>query len=473
MALVITINSIDRTDDIDQESLTLEMNLTKSPSTLSFDMIGVKTPLPTTGLSVVLSEDGTDIFKGTITERSDDLIGGQMLQRYSFICMDGFYEMDRQLVTKAYNDTDAVAVATDIVTNFMTGFTISAPTTSPSINTARFNYEQPTRCLTKLANEVGWDWYVDASNVVHFFPESDLVAPVEIQDDNGTLEYRTLNFDSNVTELRNRVFVRGGSYEDPISESEAVDKYESNGEDNTFPLVYRYSNVGVTVDGVVQDVGVDFINDPADHDCLYNFQEKLVRFPDGTLSAGEVVRVFGDAKIPLVVQAEDPDSINTYGVREGIEIDKAIDSIEEAELLAFARVDQWKEGSREGGFSSKQTGWIVGQTLTINSTKFGVNTTYKINKVRGRINGHDEFIYHIDFLKSGQTTFTDIVIGLIGKTNEEIEISPNEVLQRFRKVDDAFSFSDEIISQTSDSPPYHYGPVTSGNEAKYNFSTYT
>tara|TARA_R100001143_G_scaffold63549_1_gene71782 strand:- start:8933 stop:10462 length:1530 start_codon:yes stop_codon:yes gene_type:complete len=509
-------------------------------------MVGNKT-LPITGQEVVVTEDGTDIFKGTIIERADSLLGGQMVPRYFFTCMDGFYEMDRQLVTKAYNNTDAVTVVDDIVTNFMSGFTLNAPTTSPTINTARFNYEQPSRCLTKIAQSIGWDWYVDASSVVHFFPESDLVAPVDIEDDNGTLEYRSLRFDQNVTELRNRVFVRGGRYSDAISSADAVDKYEANGIDQTFPLVYRYENVEITVNDVDQEVGVDYINQMIDgeatlangtttsttadklvdsgasftgtvnigdqvknitddtyaivtavdsnstlslnrdimvsgdeyeirerlKDCLYNFQEKLVRFPEGTLVANDVCRVFGDAQIPLIVQAEDPDSIATYGIREGIEIDKSIDSIEEAELLAYARVDQWKEGAREGSFISRETGWIVGQTVTINSTKFNVDTTYKVNKVRGSINGHDQFIYKIDFLKSGQTTFTDIIIGLIGKSREEIEISPNEVLQRFRKVSDAFSFSDEVVSKTSDSPPYHYGPVTTGNEARYNFSTYT
>lgn len=524
------------------------MNLSKSPATVTFEMEGTKSPIPLTGQSITITEGGTDIFNGTIVERADALSGGQMIPRYAFTCMDGFYEMDRVLVTKAYNDTDAVTIIQDIVDNFMTGFTLNAPTTSPSVNTARFNYEQPTRCITKLASEIGWDWYVDPNNVVQFFPESDLVAPVEITDDAGTLEFRTLSFDQNVTELRNRVYVRGGRYSDPISEADAVDLYESNGIDQTFPLVYRYSDVQVTVNGVAQDVGVDFINQMIDleatlsdgtadgtttdklvdsaadfitdgvsigdqvknttdetyaivtaidsstqlslnrdiivsgegyqirerlKDCLYNFQEKLVRFPEGTLLPGDVCAVFGDAQIPLIVQAEDPDSIATYGVREGIEIDKSIVSIEEAELLGFARVDQWKEGSKEGSFQTRETGFIVGQMLTINSVKFGIDTTYKINKVRGRMNGHNELIYDIDFLKSGQTTFTDIVIGLIGKSREEIEISPNEVIQRFRKVDDAFSFSDEIVSQISSSPPYHYGPVTSGNEARYNFATYT
>lgn len=472
MSLVVTINSINRTSDISQGSLSLSMQLTKSPSTLSFSMEGIKTPIPTTGQTVILSEDGQDLFKGTIVERNDNL-SGAMVQQYRFICMDGFYEMDRRLVQKAYNNTDAVAIVQDIVDNFITGFTLDAPATSPAIDTARFNYEQPSRCITKIANAVGWDWYVDALNVIHFFPDSEMVAPVEINDDDGALEYKTLKFEQNVTELRNRIFVRGGSYEDAIAEIDAVDKYESNGVDNTFPLVYRYGDTQVTVNGLPQTVGVDFIDEAVDFDCLYNYQEKLVRFPSGTLVSGDVVRVFGNAKIPLVVQAEDPDSIASYGVREGIEIDNTIDSISEAELLGFARIDQWKEGAKEGSFKTRVKGLRVGQKITIDSAKFGITDVYKINKVSGSMNGHDELIYSVDFIKSGQTTFTDIMIGLIGKQREGIEISPNEVIQRFRKVEDSFSMSDQIVSITMTTGPYKYGPVSGGGEAKYGFSTYS
>ena len=546
MSLVITINSVDRTLDISQGSLALDMGLTKSPSVLEFAMVGVKASLPTPGLSIVLSEDGTDIFSGTITERIEDLVGGQMVPGYRFIAVDGFHEMDRLLVQKAYNDTDARSIVSDLVTNFMTGFTLDTPLTSPSINTARFNYEQPSRCITKIATEVGWDWYVDAAKVIHFFPGATLEAPFSIEDDTGRLEYKSLEFEQNITELRNRVYVRGGTYEDPIFEEDAVDLYEANGVDQTFPLVYRYNAVQITVNGVTQTVGVDFIDrsigdsrtsgtatatstlelvdsgatfiadgvavgDQVQNttddthaivvsvdsettltinkeiivsgneyqirerllNCLYNFQEKLVRFPEGTLVVNDVVRVFGNAKIPLIVQAEDPDSILKYGLREGIEIDNTIDSIEEAELLAFARVDQWKDGSKEGSFQTRQKGLTVGMAIKINSAKFGIDETYKINKIRGTMNGFDQFIYDVDFLKSGQTTFTDIVIGLIGKSREEISISPNEVIQRFRKVDDAFSMSDEIVSVTTTEGPYGYAPVTTKTVAKYNFSTYS
>ena len=183
--------------------------------------------------------------------------------------------------------------------------------------------------------------------------------------------------------------------------------------------------------------------------------------------------MFGNAQIPLIVQAEDSDSIAAYGEREAIEIDQTINSIEEAEILAFARLDQWKDGSKEGSFDTRQKGLVVGQVIDINSVKFGVTDTYKINKISGGMNGSDEFIYNVDFIKSGETTFTDIIIGLIGKSREEISISPNEVIQRFRKVEDAFAMTDEIVSVTTQTGPYGYGPVTSLTEARYNFATYS
>jgi hypothetical protein len=379
-----------------------------------------------------------------------------------------------------------------------------------------------------------------------FQPPEANAAPFTLTDDNGNVEANSLRFDSNIVELRNVVFVRGGEYKDPISEADATDKYESNGEDNTFPLVYRYTDVEITRNAVAQTVGVDYIDNmfgdilslgdatgttanklvsstatfvtdgvavgdqvfnstdetyavvtnvdsetqltlnkdifvsgeaytvtQVAFNCMYNYQEKLVKFPDGTLDDGDIIRVFGDANVPLIVQAVDSDSIIAFGEREGVEIDKSITSIEEAELLANSLLEKWKEGSLEGKFTTRETGLRVGQYLTITSTRFGVDAMYRVNKVRGTLKHLDAFEWKIEFLTSGQTKLTDILISLIGKDNQNVEISPNEVIQKFRQVVDAFSFSDEIVSVTSDSAPYHYGPVTAGNEGLYNFATYT
>ena len=231
----------------------------------------------------------------------------------------------------------------------------------------------------------------------------------------------------------------------------------ADGTQVAFNLAYRYNNVQVTVNGVAKTVGVDFLNDPADYDCLYNFEEKLVKFRDDNKpSASQVVKVFGNAYIPLIVQAADDASIAAYGRREGIEINKSITSLEEAELLAQSLIDKWREGSKEGQFKTRETGLRVGQTITINSTILGINDSYKINRITGQLNDHDSFEYTVQFIKSGEVTFTDMMVELIGKDKDNIVISDNEVLQRLLSISDTFGMTDEIVEVKKSSAPYTY-----------------
>lgn len=472
--MILEINSVNRTSDIKQESLRYSQTLSKKPAKLTFSMVAGTKTIPSLGQGVVFKLDGVNAyFTGTITARREETIGNE-LKMYHFTCLDGYYILDRRLVIKAYENTTVGAVIEDIVTTYVSGITFTDPTGTPTVRTARFNYMEPSRAIKRLCDDIGWDWYIDASNVLHIVQAGDLVAPVEIQDANGSHITNSLDFDSNLLELKNIIFVRGGEYEQEILAADAIDKYEANGVDNTFPLVYRYSNTEVTVDGVAQTVGVDFLDDPADFDCIYNFSEKLVRFPDGTLTIGQVVKVFGNAKIPLIVQLTDFSSASQYGEREHIEINQSVNSVEEAEQLAGALIDQWRAGSKEGSFRTTETGFKVGQQVTINSTKFGVSDVYKVNAVSGSMNGHDTFEFSIDFIKSGQTTFDDILVGLIGRTRDEVSISANEVLQRIFSVADTFSMSDEVVSVTSKTGPYYYATATGGKEeAVWGFSTWT
>lgn len=469
--IAITINSVDRTNHIDQSSVRYKNKLSKAPATFLFSIKGNST-IPSVGESIVVTQDAVNFFKGTITQRKEKVINGIVIG-YDFVALDGYFEFDRRLVVKAYNNTTVGAVITDIVSNYTSGFTTSIPASTPSIATVKFNYEQPSRCIQKLMNSIGWDWNISPTDVVSIFEPGDNPAPFEINDTDGNIVFNSLKFDANIVDLSNIVYVRGGEYEDPIAEGDAVDKYEANGIDNTFPLVYRYADTEVTVNGSAQTVGVDFIDDPVDFDCLYNFQEKLVRFPDGTLSSGDVVRVFGNAKVPLIVQGEDTESVSSYGAREFIEINKSITSISEAELLANSLLEQKRVGSRDASFRSYQPGWEVGQTATVNSTLFGkVDDVYKVNSVSAKMHDHQSFVFDVDLIKSSETDFTDIMMNLIGKEKDNITIATNEVLQRFRKVLDSFGLSDELTQVIKTSPPYGYGTVSTKTEGKYNFSTY-
>lgn len=468
---MITLIEINGTPRSDIARLQYDATLTKAPKRLSFAVTGPKT-VPQVGDEVYVENNANPFFRGQIISR-DEEIAGMGVPTYRFTCHDGFYTMNSRLVIKAYKNETLEDIATDIVTNFMTGFTLSIAAGSPTIKTARFNYEQPTTCIRKLCESIGWDWYVDASYVIHIMPPADMNATYPVDEVSGYCIPSSVQYDRDIIQLRNVVYVRGGEYDNPIIEADAVDKYEANGVDNTFPLVYRYANAEVTVNGTPQTIGIDYIADPADFDVLYNFQEKLVRFPDGTLAAGDIVRVFGDAKVPLIVQAEDTVSVEAYGTREGVEINRSVDSIEEAEALALARLDQWREGSKEGSFESYEDGWEVGQNVVVNIPTLGINDTYKINRVRAVMHTHNSLKYTVEFLKSGQTTLTDMLIGLIGQTRNNVTIADNEVIQRLKTLSDQFGMDDEIVEIIKTSGPYGFTPVTTKTAAKFNFSTFS
>lgn len=464
----ISIDSVDRTGDIEQNSVRYDQTKSKKPATLSFSILGANKSIPDRGDAVLMTLDGSNFFRGSITDRQDVSFGPSH-ERYLFTCEGGFYDLDRKLVIKTYSSTDAGAIVTDIVTNFGSGISVNVMGTPPNITTARFNYEEPSQAIKKIADEIGWDWYIDAENVLHFFEPSTQNAPVGVEDDNGSHINRSLKMNSNLTELKNIVFVRGGEYEDPVTEADAYDKYEANGVDNTFPLVYRYGNVQVTVNGLAQTVGIDFLDDPLLFDCLYNFQEKLVRFPDGTLAESDVVAVFGNRKVPVIVQAQDTASINQYGEREYVEIDRTINSIEQAEQVALALLDQWNDGSREGSFETYRTDFRVGQTVRINSPRFNIDETFIINRVKAKMRDHEGFVFTIEFLKSGQTTFQDLMIDLIGRDKKNITIADNEVVQRLISVSDQFGWDDEVTQFVTRSGPYYWtdpaGDPSPGSEA--------
>lgn len=424
------------------------------------------------GQEITLTEDEETLFKGTIVQRDDEVIGGLLLG-VKITVKDGLHKFDALLVNKAYNDTTAVAVVQDIVDNFSTGFTLEAPATSPSVSSIRFNYELPSKCLQAIAQQIGWDWFIDSDDVVHFFAKGDKVAPFEVTDDNGMLIYNSLSFSSDILQLKNSVFLRGGEYLDDVSEADALDKYTADGQQVVFNIGYKYSDVQVSINGVAKTVGADFLDDAASYDCLYNFQEKLIRFrEDNKPTVGQIIKVFGNVYVPLIVQSEDSDSVTQYGRREGVKIDKTITSVLEAETACSAILDEWSQGSYEGSFKTREKGLRAGQMITINSASFGVNDTFKINRIRGKMNGHDSFEYEIQFIKSGNIDFTDIMVDLLGKEKKNLTIADNETVQRLRKFTDELEATDELISFTKTNGPYIYGPKAEVLIDSYNVSNY-
>ena len=467
-------------------SVNVSWGLTSEPGQASFN---IDEPFnQSVGKKVVIEEDQTTIWSGVLVKVETVWEGRTKV--YQCEAADNYYDFDRRKVPKSWDDTDAKTLIEDVVSNFTLGFTTNnVQGSGVSIKTFRSNYEEPSRLLSKLAKELNWEWYIDEFRDVHFFPPEAKNAPFELTDDNGNYYFRTLDLSQDILDLKNRVFIRGGDVRQDIAEADVIDKYKADGESKTFPLYYRYTNIQIKVNGVAQEVGADPIDqdklDNGDVDCLYRFNPSAIRFKND-LAEGDIIKAYGEAHVPIIAQEHDADSIIDKGVREHMEIRKDIESLDEAELVGEALINRFREGSKDGSFKTKERGLKPGQQIHIQSDIRGIDDTFMITKMTGRDERNDELsdrrlVYTVNFLKAGKISFMDIMEKLLENERRNVELSPDEKIQRLISATDQTSLSDQPPTTTTTSSPYIYGEA--GDElgdqfngdyiGVYGFSTYS
>ena len=472
MSLVLKISGTDRNNYVKWDTLQITNVLSKEVDRLEFEIL--KTPsksfIPDVSSEVILEEDGSKIFGGVIVEKNEVIKGG-LLIGYYVRCKDYSHYLDRKVVTKSYGTTTARAIVLDIIGTFTSGFTTNnVAANTPTIGSIKFNYEQPTRCLTQLADQIAWDWYVDADKDIHFFETESAAAPFNLTDTGDKFEWESLELNKSLLQLKNSVYVRGGEYKKTISEANAVDSYLGDGAKKTFQLAYKYDNITVKKDGVVQTIGTDQQTDPALVYLLYNFNEKFIKFTNAPATAATVV-IYGDAFIPIIAHARDSVSIVTYGEYQTALVDKSISSVNEAQTRARAELKKYAESVFEMQFKTKQIGLRVGQSISLASTIRSITKTFKINRIVGKTRGNSEMIYTVYGIASGQINFTDIMLNLLGQDKKNIVIATNEVLQRLEMLADTITFA-ETITATAKSRPDFWGLQTA-NDLRWGFATWS
>lgn len=468
--LQITINGTNRSSIVDWKSLILTDVLTKEVDRLEFTVLkNTGKIIPALNDEVVLLENGVKLFGGLIVELNEKMLGGLQLG-YEIKCKDWSVKLDGKLVTKSYENQTARAILLDVIASFTTGFTTTnVKASTPTVASLKFNYEQVSRAFTLLADRIGWDWYVDGDKDIHFFDEESAVAPFILDDSTGNFEWDTLEINQTVVNLKNHIFVRGGDYKKEILKAAAIDKYVASAGQKTFHLAYMYDDVTVEVNNTIQTLGTDQQTDPLTVQCLYNFNEKFITFPIG-LTGGESVVIYGKAYIPIIASVRDQISIKTYGEFQYAKVDKSILSIGEAQSLAKQELKKYSASVHEAKFKTTKTGLKTGQQITLNSPIRGWNKTFKINRIAGKARGSDHMEYDVSMLASGEITFTDIMVGLLSKDNQNIDIASNEVLQRLELFYEEIGIA-EVVTTTKKVPPYKWG-LGSANDGKFNFATW-
>lgn len=386
-------------------------------------------------------------------------------------CVDYAHLLKRQLVTERYQNETVFNIIDDIITRFTTGFTINNVNVVKSVASISFNGLTVVACLEKLADALNCFWYVDYDKDIHFFLKSTELAPFNLTDSSGFIA-DSLTIREDITQLRNRVTVRGGTNPSDTNRTETYVSADNN--QDVYPLGYKFALLPiVTVNGTPVSVGAEYLTDDASVDCQWSFGEKYIRFTAGNFpSIGDVVVIEGKILIPVIARTSSNESISEYGVFEYLVRDETIKTTNEAIDRAISELQSYADKLNEGDFKTYQSGLKAGQVINILSTKRGVNLDLMIQEVSTRFRtplGSPEYTVTFATLKTiGIIEF--LQKRLLGEKLDEDEI---EELLNYDEVSDLMSMQDEVIDVLMTTAPYYWFPADSGSQGIWNFSTWS
>lgn len=440
--LSLTINGVERADYVEFGSLEITNIITRQVDECTFNILSHpnKSYRPIVGEEVIIMDGATKIFAGIIVTM--DTIGNAFPSVvHQVSCVDYTRILDKRLVVETYENMTVDAIIADLkVGYFPSGFTINNVNAPVLVESVTFNYKPISKCLEELADLIGYDWYVDYDKDVHMFSKESTTAPFDLEDDTGTFVNDSLVIRRDNTQLRNTIVVRGGEYLGANFTSEIV----ADGEQNYFPLSYRFREFAATLTGTPLNVGIDNIDNPNTHDCLYNFQEKILKFRETRKpSVNSTIRVSGLPYLPVIVKYKSQPAIDATISREGgdgvyeyLIIDKSINSKEGARQRARAEIEAYSDSISEGTFITYRGGLIAGQQLRINSVSRGVDEFFVINRVRMRQRTRTDMEYEVSLMTTRTFGMIDILQKLLLSETKKLVIDPNETIDLVESADE-------------------------------------
>jgi hypothetical protein len=431
--------------------------------------------------------DNTQLIFGGTVVTIEPIVSGGVLLLYQITVADWGFLFDSKVVKANYAGMDPQDIVKDLVSNFCPGFTTNhVQKGNFLVSTVQFNYQFPTKCLEALAKQIGWDWYIGPDKDVHFYfaegnpaGSSEIsLAPFDIDDTSGNIEWRTLDVQVDISNMKNSVYVVGGTYAknfvlDPDSmatppQYAPVDVYTSVAGTFVYPLAYPYdaSTLTITLGGVGQAIGTDQQTDPTTVQVLYNETGRFIRFTTDPGDGNQII-VQGQAKIPILAHVSDASSINAYGELQDAILDSNILSIQEAQERAQADIDMFGDPVYLVKFttiSPLSNLLFIGQQITLNSAKFGVSDkTLVVKQINCVARTPTQLEYQVQCLGSDNVTFNDIMLTLLQQNLGVTSTPDSAVLQVLLSLDEALELTD-TVSISAASGPYAWGPLSAAVE---------
>jgi hypothetical protein len=486
--IIVTVNG----SEVNTVGLTIQNIITRTPDTCNF-ILQAPDSVPTAGQEVIVYRDTTDnkLFGGVIINAkqtklspSEDIYYRDYA--YSVECIDYQRQLDRFLVNQTYASSSCKTIIDDIVANFTDsalGFTTNNVETGPTVTKANFSYQRVSDALSKLADLVGYDWYVDADKDIHFFQRKTILAPYNIQDDLavagvvptepvGKLATDVLAgiggnvvFDFDLTpdymQVRNRVIVRGG-YE--LSDA-YTETFVTDGQKRIWKLGWKPHNVSAfTVGGAAKTYAVDNLNpDDGTFEYFWNYQESYIRAAEnpGTTTTppdGTIISITYQYEVPILVQVDDTASQLLIAVTEGgsgryehVIKDETISSKSEAQDRGQADLDAFANPMITGSFKTYDHGFQAGQVVNVNVSGYTQYAgDYVIQQVSISVPAPGELLYTITFATT-LYELKDLLLKLV-RGSKRIVLRDDETIDILKIVNETMIISESHVTALKGHP---------------------
>jgi len=457
--MIVYFNDVDRTKNIDRNSLRIENILTSEVDNCFLRILyyGSKTFKPTVGDEIKIYDGADKIFAGIVVRITEHLLSAKLIA-FDIECSDYTYFADKKLVAKTYSSQTINNIIADIASTYLTDFTTVNVSCDITIDYVAFNYEQPSKCFQRLAELVGYDWYIDYDKDIHFFSKETNLAPFNLTDTNGYYIFKSLKIIRDISQIKNVVYVRGGEYlADWFTENQFGD-----GAKRDFKTAYKYNSIEVKVGGASKTVGIDYVDDPDDYDCLYNFNEKVVKFKDANKPGdGVAVDISGYPYVPVIVEAKDQDSIDENGEYWFKIIDKSIKTKAGARERGKGELAAYSGRISEGSFITYKKGLRSGQLINIQSTIRDLDENFLINRVSAKMRTEDEMMYNVSLVSTKTMGIIEFLQKLLMADDRKLTINEDEVVDKLWSGEETFTVQEEsYLWNTPVSPPWY---VKDGN----------
>lgn len=478
--ITVTINGIDRTSLIEFKSFSISNNLNNRADTCNFTIIkhAGQTYEPTIGQEVIVADGITRLFGGVVLS-VDKTLETDNIIIVDIQCKDYSHLLDSRLVVNKYQNKTVEEIIIDVVAQYAPTFNTANVSCTTNVKRITFDRVNITSILNQLSKMVDYSWYVDYYKNINFFPKNDEVAPFSITDTGEKHIFNSLSISKDFSQLQNRITVRG---DEEIGNT--VTEAFTASDDATERLFYRTANKFASVPTVTvthgmttipQTVGIDYLNDETLFDCMWNFNEKYIRFTSVATEPhhNDLVEITGEPLFPVIVQRSDSASISTYGTYENFEENRAIKSRDDALIYCQALLDAYSTPIIEATFQTYENGLRAGQIITINSTLFDVNEDLIINKVTLKTFTPTSYVYNISCSTNRDNGIVSILQDLLSK--RDLEQASDETILSFEALIDDITITGTINSITTETPPYEWeadGGGVASPAGRYNLSTY-